>query len=310
MEMWHAIVLGIVQGLTEFLPISSSGHLVLTGELLGVGTDENSKTGIIFAVSVHVGTLLSVLIYFHKRIIAITLGIFSTNFNQHHKTVLLLIIATIPAVIVGLTLKDQIKAAFASAVFTSCMLITTGAILFLPRILRRARPSEEDGEGDVGILGSIVMGIGQAFAILPGISRSGSTITAGMLAKVNPSKAAEFSFLMAIPAILGGAVFEFKDLLEFNEKPAAAEVSNAELASPATAAVAEPEPSKSEGLGRDLLIVCSVGALVAFITGLIAVYWVLDSIRRGKFEYFALYCFLIGVFGVIYFGFINPETPS
>ncbi|MFT5470403.1 MAG: undecaprenyl-diphosphatase, partial [Verrucomicrobiales bacterium] len=199
MELWHAIVLGIVQGFTEFLPISSSGHLVLTGELLGVGMDSHSSDGITFAVAVHLGTLLSVLIYFHRRLIAMTVGIFSTKFNIHHKTVLLLIVATIPAVIFGLTLKDQIKSAFESAVLVSCLLIVTGAVLLLPRLFRRAKAAQEN-TGEMTLVGSIVMGIAQAFAILPGISRSGSTIATGMLAKINPSKAAEFSFFMAIPA--------------------------------------------------------------------------------------------------------------
>lgn len=278
MELWHAIVLGIVQGLTEFLPVSSSGHLVLVRELLpGIETGERSSEAVLFAVSVHVGTLFSVVIYFHKRLLQLLAGMFRKPMTREHWTVLFLTVATIPAGIAGVTLKKHFETAFDSPLFTSCMLIVTGLLLVLPLLIKvKPRPAaggpDCQGEGEVNLLAAIIMGVGQAFAILPGISRSGSTIASGMLAGVNPSKAAEFSFLMAIPAISAGGLLT---LLKVDEMP--------------------------EGMALN----CGIGALFAFVTGLIAVYWVLDSIRRGKFQYFALYCALVGVAGVIYFGFFK-----
>ena len=186
MELWHAIVLGIVQGLTEFLPVSSSGHLVIVRELLpGIDPAKGSTTAVMFAVAVHVGTLLSVLIYFHKRLIDLLIGMFKKPLSEQHRTVLLLIVATIPAGIAGFTLKSHFERAFESPFFTSFMLIVTGALLVLPRFF--AKPTSR-ADGDVTLAGAIVMGIGQAFAILPGISRSGSTIASGMLAGVNLAK--------------------------------------------------------------------------------------------------------------------------
>ena len=282
MNLLEAIILGIVQGLTEFLPISSSGHLVLVGELLGIeaeageNADEMAKAAkIMFAVAVHVGTLLSVLVYFRHRIIELIVGFFKSPVTPEQRSVLFLVLATIPAVIAGLTLKPWFEKAFHSPVFTSCMLIVTGGLLVLPILVTRLRGSEPTGE--VTTKSALMMGLGQAFAILPGISRSGSTIATGMMSGVNPRQAAEFSFLMAIPAILGGAVFEFKDL---------------------------------EAVPEGMMTNCIVGALVAFVTGLAAVYWVLDSIRKGKFQYFAIYCAVAGIFGIVYFGFLSDSEPE
>ncbi len=281
MSLLEAIILGIVQGFTEFLPVSSSGHLVLVGELLGIeanpdqAASETEKAAkILFAVAVHVGTLFSVLIYFRKQILEIIFGFFQSPVTPEQRTVLFLVIATIPAVIAGFTLKSYFERAFESPVFTSWMLIVTGGLLLLPLLVRRLRNSEPQGE--VSPKSALLMGLGQAFAILPGISRSGSTIATGMIAGVNPSKAAEFSFLMAIPAILGGAVFEFKDL---------------------------------ESVPEGMMTNCIVGAVVAFATGLVAVYWVLDSIRKGKFQYFALYCFIVGISGILYFSMSADAEP-
>ncbi|MEM1295640.1 MAG: undecaprenyl-diphosphate phosphatase, partial [Verrucomicrobiota bacterium] len=150
-----------------------------------------------------------------------------------------------------------------------------GFVIVLPILVTRLRGSAPQGE--VTTKSALIMGLGQAFAILPGISRSGSTIAAGMISGVNPRQAAEFSFLMAIPAILGGAVFEFKDL---------------------------------EAIPEGMMTNCIVGAVVAFATGLVAVYWVLDSIRKGKFQYFAIYCVVVGIFGIVYFGLLSDSEAE
>lgn len=259
MSYLEAIILGLVQGLTEFLPVSSSGHLVLTQALLGV-----SEQGVLFEILVHVGTLFSVIVYFRKRLWALTQSLWTPSMADDRRMILLLAVATIPAVIAALTLGDQFKAVYDLPAITALLLCVTGVLLLLPKLLKLG------GNRDVGLASALIMGVGQALAILPGISRSGSTITAGLLTKVNPAKAAEFSFLMSIPAIAGGAVFEFKTLLEVG--------------------------SDTDRLGPLL-----IATLVAFLSGLAAIYTVLAAIRKGRFAWFSLYLFAAGISGYFYF---------
>ena len=270
MDPVKAIILGIVQGLTEFLPVSSSGHLVIAGRLL----DVNMTTT--FAVAVHVGTLLSVVVYFWKRLMELLFGSFKKPMSEAHWMIVFILVATIPAVIVGFTLKEHIDSALKNAVLAGAMLIVTAIILLVNRFMQL----KSEPQGDVGWLQAIAMGFAQAFAILPGVSRSGSTIAAGMISGVSPKKAAEFSFLMAIPVIAGGGLLELKDLLEQGGNAAAD------------------------------LNACIVGAIAAFLSGLGAIFTVLDSIKRGKFQYFAYYCLIVGAFAIIYFGFIETGAPN
>ncbi len=267
MNWLQAIILGLVQGLTEFLPVSSSGHLVLTQKLLGV-TDE----GVTFEILVHFGTLLSVVIYFWKTLWRMVLSIippFKEEYARERRMIVFLMIASIPAAIVGFSpLKDSFTGVYEKPSIVALLLLVTGALLFLPRILAKKGKSTED----VTLKSAIAMGIGQAFAILPGISRSGSTIVSGMLARTKSSAAAEFSFLMAIPAIAAATVLEVKD------------IGNVEAS---------------------LLGPYIAGAAVAFISGLIAIFAVLESIRKGKFEYFGIYCFVAGIAAFCYFQFFS-----
>ncbi|MGJ8726022.1 MAG: undecaprenyl-diphosphate phosphatase [Roseibacillus sp.] len=261
MEIWEAIVVGIVQGLAEFLPISSSGHIVLTQFLLGVESD-----GILFEVVLHVGTLLSVLVYFRKKLWALTRSLWTKEMEDERKWIFYLFLATLPAVILVLTpLGDLFESAYENPVLVSGLLLVTGSLLLAPKVIK-AKSKELSWKT------ALFMGVGQAFAILPGISRSGSSITAGLLSGVKPEKAAEFAFLMSIPAIAGAVV---------KEKDSFAELSN------------------------DLVLPYTLGALAAFLSGLFAVYLVLAAIRRGKFAYFAYYCFAAGILGMIWFGFVN-----
>lgn len=263
MEIWEAIVVGIVQGLAEFLPISSSGHIVLTQFLLGVQSD-----GILFEVILHVGTLLSVLVYFRKKLWRLTQSLWTKEMVEERQWILFLGLATLPAVILVLTpLGDLFESAYDNPVLVSGLLLVTGSLLLAPKVIK-AKSKELTWKT------ALFMGIGQAFAILPGISRSGSTITAGLLSGVKPEKAAEFAFLMSIPAIAGAVV---------KEKEAFDKLSN------------------------DLLTAYLLGAVAAFLSGLFAVYLVLAAIRRGKFEYFAYYCFAAGVVGMIWFGLVNTS---
>jgi undecaprenyl-diphosphatase len=251
-----AIVLGIVQGLTEFLPVSSSGHLVLAQKLLGV-----KQAGVTFEVLVHLGSLVAVLIYFRAKIWLLIKSLFVSEHYAYRKVVLFLIVGTIPAVIVGFSLRDFFEQSFSSPVLASSMLIVTGAILLSTRFVRKS-------SRNVNLAAAIIMGIGQAISILPGISRSGTTIASGMLWGVDPSEAAEFSFLLSIPAIAGAVVLNSKKLLALDPHLA----------------------------GQYL-----VGTLSAFIFALLAVYTVLAVVRRGKFEYFAYYCFAAGLLGLYLF---------
>ncbi|UCC43265.1 MAG: undecaprenyl-diphosphate phosphatase [Candidatus Zixiibacteriota bacterium] len=256
MSYLDALVLGVIQGLTEFLPVSSSGHLVLTEELLGV-----KQPGVTFEVILHVGTLLSVLIYFRSTILRLVRSLFAGGERADRMMLMFLVIGTIPAVVVGLLFKETFEALFSEPLMTSCFLILTGLILRLPRYVRRSEHPMSAGS-------AVVMGIGQALAILPGVSRSGSTIALGMVWGVKPSQAAEFSFLLAVPAILGAAVFNLRELTRITS----------DLAGPYV-----------------------LGMFVSFLFGIVAVYLVLSTIKRGKFEYFAYYCFAAGLIGLYLF---------
>ena len=263
MTLLEALILGLVQGLTEFLPVSSSGHLVLTQELMGV-----EDSGITFEILVHFATLLSVVIYFWKKLWQLFLAIlppFKPELAPERKMIVFLAMGTLPAVVVGLSFKGSFEKAYESPVLVSLLLLVTGSMLFLPKLARR-------GEGDVGWKSALIMGIGQAFAILPGISRSGSTIVSGMLAGVRSDRAAEFSFLLAIPAIAGAAVLEVKDVA-------------------------------TEGIEPSLLTNYLAGSAVAFISGLAAIFTVLVSVRKGRFEWFGYYCFAAGIGCFLWFQF-------
>jgi len=256
MNYFDAILLGLIQGLTEFLPVSSSGHLVLAQHLLGL-----KQEGVIFELMVHFGTLLSVLIYFRKRIAAMFAALFDRSMTAERRMIGYIILGTIPAVFAGFFLEDFFENAFGSPVETSVMLLVTGLLLLSTALVKKK-------EGKINIPRSIIIGIGQALAIMPGISRSGSTISFGMFAGVKPVEAAEYSFLLSIPAIAGAIVLKSRELM---------------------------------GLQAALAGHYLVGTIFSFLSGLFAVYLLLDIIRRGKFEYFGIYCLIIGTFGLIYF---------
>ena len=203
MSLLDAILLGLVQGLTEFLPVSSSGHLVIGQTLLGV-----DSPGVAFEVVLHVATLLSVIIVYRARLWQLAVG---AARGQRDALVFvgLLVLATIPAGLVGLFLEDTIEQAFALPAITGIMLLVTGAFLWSTRFRRPA----SDAPLPTARL-ALGIGIAQAFAILPGISRSGATITAGLWGRLPGDRAAEFSFLLSIPAILGAALLQIGEIGE------------------------------------------------------------------------------------------------
>ena len=268
MTIWEAIIVGAVQGLAEFLPISSSGHIVLTQMLLGI--QENSLS---FEIILHLGTLVSVLIYFRSSLWDLTKSLWTKEMKEERMKIVWLGLATIPAVIAYKLFGDFFKAAYGNPVLVSGLLLLTAGLLFIPKLVKNK-------SANVGAKSAIWMGIGQAFAILPGISRSGSSIAAGLVSGVKAEKAAEFSFLMSIPAIAGGFVLNLKD---------------------------EAEKMGSWG---DALAACTSeaylwGALASAVVGLLAISLAMKVVKQGKLEYFSYYLIIASISGMIYFS-LNP----
>jgi undecaprenyl-diphosphatase len=263
MEIWKAILVGIVQGLSEFLPISSSGHIALAQFLLGMReVGSPPEDDITFELVLHIGTFLSVVIYFRQRLINLTLSLWQKERTEERKMIFWLFIATLPATVAYFSFKEFFENAYNNPVLVGVFLLLTGLILLLPKVVRAK-------EAEFGLKQALWMGLAQALAVLPGISRSGSTITAGLVSGAKPSKAAEFSFLMFLPAIGGGTLVKAKNLLEVAQ--------------------------------GDHKMAYAAGFVAAFVSGLFAVYLVLSLIKRGKFEYFAYYCFVVGLAAIVYF---------
>jgi len=248
MDPLHAAILGIVQGLTEFLPVSSSGHLVLAGAILKV-----EDAGPTFEIFAHAGTLVAILVYFWRDLAAMFASVVTFRRDEHTKTALLILLGSIPAAAVGLGLKDQVDPLFDLPILAACMLIVTAAVLFATRLI----PS---GQGEVGVRTTVAMGVAQAIAILPGISRSGSTIAAGMATGADKEKVARFSFLLVIPALAGATALEL-----------------------------------AKGPEIDVLVPNLVGAATAFASGIIALHWLLRVVARGRLDRFGWYCLAVGL---------------
>lgn len=261
MELIKALVLGTVQGLTEFLPISSSGHLVIGSELMNF-----QEQGVVFDVFVHLGTLLAVLIVFRADLIEMIKAPFAFLKGDKSKSVrqfflmdIYVIVATLPAVVVGLFFKDNIERLFGNILVVYSMLIVTGVIMIIARYL----PKQDK---PITWSRSILIGCAQACAIMPGLSRSGSTIFAGMIMGIDREKIARFSFIMSIPAILGAAVLQFGELV-------------------------------NNPLTSSAVINIGAGAAMAAISGYFAIKLLLDIIRRNRLQWFGYYCLLVSAIG-------------
>ncbi len=258
MAAFEAMLLGLVQGLTEFLPVSSSGHLALAQAMWGIQTDD-----VTFEVIAHFGTLLAVVTALRGRIADLIAGCLRRDRASWH-TVCLLTVGSVPAGAVGILFKDVLTAAFASPVAVCGCLVATGCILWSTRFARTDRV-------EIAFLDAILIGFAQALSVLPGISRSGSTIGMGLWRGLDGREAATFSFLMSIPIILGATILEVGGLL-----------------------VHPPE--------MNALWPLLIGAVVAYASGVFAIRWLLGLIRGGRFAHFAYYCWLIGLVGMAYFG--------
>jgi undecaprenyl-diphosphatase len=255
MDFLSAVFLGVLQGLTEFLPVSSSGHLVIAQHFL----PGFSQPGVLFDVLLHAGTMAAVVVYFHRECRMLLLCGFRRDAEAllYRRLLLLLVIGTIPAAVIGLTFKDFFVGLFHNLTLVSVMLLVTGLLLYLSERFR----DNSRGEGELRPTDAWIAGLAQAGAILPGISRSGSTIAALLFRKVTGETAARFSFLLALPAVLGATV------LSLAEMPA---MTGAEV--PAYAA----------------------GTVTSFVTGLLSIHLLMGVVRRRRLFAFALYCWLVG----------------
>ncbi|PLX99832.1 MAG: UDP-diphosphatase [Desulfuromonas sp.] len=254
MTLEQAIALGALQGATEFLPVSSSGHRAIAQSLIS----GFSQPGVLFDVLLHVGTMIAVAIYFWKDLRKLLTAPFrqDDSAGNDRRMLLLLIVGSIPTAIIGLAGKDYATALFHNIPVVAAMLIVTGSILFISERLRKGEGSSNIGYGD-----AIIAGIAQGLAIIPGISRSGSTIASLLLRGIDGESAARFSFLLAMPAIFGATLLSLDDIQK---------VSPAEMT------------SYIAGTGAALMI------------GLLSIHFLLAIIRRKRLYYFAIYCWVAG----------------
>lgn len=263
MELLKALILGFIQGATEFLPVSSSGHLVLGSHLLGF-----ADQGVLFDVMLHLGTLVSVLLVFRQEVLAMLAAplrwLNGDRSGEVRRFLLMdgyIVLATFPAVIIGLTMKAQVEALFSSVVVVYLMLLVTGTLMIASRRL-------VDRGTKINAWRSLIIGLGQACAILPGLSRSGVTIFAGMALGVNRETAARFSFLMSLPVILGAAVLHVDEMIQ--------------------------HPPSLQSLGNLL-----AGTVMSMITGYLAIVLLLDIVRKNRLPWFGYYCLCIASVGLV-----------
>ena len=262
MDWLQALILGVIQGLTEYLPVSSSGHLEIGNAILGVELEEN----LTFDVMLHVATVLSTLVILWSEIDWITRGLFKFQMNAETKYVLNIVVSMIPVGIVGVLFKDQIEELFTgNLLLVGCCLILTAALLIFTYF---AKPRQKE---NISWFDALIIGIAQAIAVLPGVSRSGSTIATGLLLGNKKEKLAQFSFLMVIPPILGQALLS---MLKFVKG--------------------------EEAFGGVDTIPMIVGFLAAFISGCVACKWMINIVKKGKLVYFGIYCAIVGGIAIVY----------
>ncbi|NOZ08061.1 MAG: undecaprenyl-diphosphate phosphatase [FCB group bacterium] len=256
MTLIQGIVLGIVQALTEFLPVSSSGHLVLAEHFLKIHTP-----GIAMEVVLHLGTLISILVFYFSELKKLAIDFFTNRDPVGRQMVWGLLIATIPAVIVGLGFEDQIDAFFSNAVLVSVAMIFTGFVLFSTRFIKHK------GRDDVLIISALLIGVAQAVAIVPGISRSGMTISVALILGISNITAARFSFILAIPALLGAGILKLNEALQLTTNVS-------------TGAI----------IG---------GFLSSAIVGYLVIGLLIRLISKDKFWLFSIYCWTIGLISLL-----------
>jgi undecaprenyl-diphosphatase len=260
MDILEAIVLGIIQGLTEFLPVSSSGHLELVKAILG--DNSAAEQSLTFTVVLHFATALSTIVVFKNEVEEILRGLLQFKWNSEFKFSLKIIISMLPAVIVGLVFEKELESLFGGKILlVGCMLLLTAVLLLLAD---KAKSTKKE----VSYLNAMLIGFSQAIAMLPGISRSGATISTSVLLGVDRTRAAKFSFLMVVPLIFGKIG---KDLISGNLNLQSSEI-----------------------------IPILIGFICAFISGLLACKWMISIVKRSKLSYFSIYCAIIGSVAIVY----------
>lgn len=271
MNTFQALLMGLLQGLTEYLPVSSSGHLTIASTLFGIDGEEN----MLFTIMVHVATVLSTIVILGGEIWKIIKGMFGplnpgakglNCLNPDQRYVLNILVSMIPIGIVGVFFKDQVEAIFGSGmtIVGICLLVTALLLTFS----YYARPRERES---ISLGHAFIIGLAQAIAVLPGLSRSGSTIATGLMLGEKKSNMAQFSFLMVIPPILGEALLDVLKMV------------------------------KGESLGAEIgWMPLTVGFLAAFISGCVACKWMIGIVKKGKLIYFAYYCGIAGVISLLY----------
>lgn len=259
MDVLNAIILGIIQGLTEFLPVSSSGHLEIFKVILGDNKLPNES--LLMTVILHFATACSTIVVFKDDIKDLILGLFSFEKNDSFWFSVKIILSMVPAVFVGFFFESEIESLFnGNLTIVGAMLILTGALLFLAD---KAKPSEKK----INLSSSLLVGIAQAIAIIPGISRSGATISTAVILGIDKENAAKFSFLMVVPLIIGKVI---KDIT-----------------------------SAETIVNNESVFPLIIGFVFAFITGMIACKWMIKLVKNSKLKYFSIYCFLVGIFSII-----------
>jgi undecaprenyl-diphosphatase len=264
MDWLQSLILGIVQGLTEYLPISSSGHLAIGQALFGL---QDPDANLAFTVTVHIATVLSTCVILWKEIVWIFADLFKFKWNNGTKYAFNILISMIPVAIVGLFFKDKVEEIFGSGLLIVgiCLIITAALLAFS----YWAKPRQRE---NISSLHAFIIGIAQSIAVLPGLSRSGSTIATGLLLGNKKEKLAQFSFLMVIPPILGEALLDTKDMAE---------------------------QGISAAMGGISPLALAIGFLAAFISGCIACKWMINLVKKGKLIWFAVYCAVVGLATVI-----------
>ena len=266
MDTIEAIIMGLLQGLTEYLPVSSSGHLAIAAALFGVDGESN----LMFTVAVHVATVLATLVILWKEIVWIFKGLFRWDgaLNAEQRYALAIVVSMIPVGIVGVFFKDYVEEIFgAGLTVVGCCLLVTAALLIFSYY---ARPRQKE---EVSLKDALIIGVAQAIAVLPGVSRSGSTIATGLLLGNKKETLAQFSFLMVIPPILGEALLDVMKAVKGGAEAVTA------------------------GIGAVPLL---AGFLAAFLSGCLACKWMIGIVRKGKLIYFGIYCAIVGALLIIF----------
>ena len=259
----QALILGIIQGLTEYLPVSSSGHLTIGSYLFGVNGEEN----LTFTIAVHIATVLSTLVILWKEVAWLFKGLFKFKNNEETQYVLKIIVSMIPVGIVGVFFKDYVEEIFGSGLLIVGIMLLITALLLAFSYYAKPRVKK-----DISMRDAFVIGLAQAAAVMPGLSRSGSTIATGLLLGNKKEKMAQFSFLMVIPPILGEALLDIMKAVKGGAEAAVGDISLSALA---------------------------IGFGAAFVAGCLACKWMISIVKKGKLVYFAVYCAIVGAITLI-----------